>query len=170
MSRTKTCAFIVLIAFAVGIALVGDALAGEKFKTRTVYYTVKWEHIEIGDEEGHGVGVFEYNGIISNMEGKAFGDGWAVCAVGIYDMNPKTETGSGLGYVELTDRDGDKCYFRSDYKRAKGKPWQTEGKLTTPKGTGKYEGIKGGATWRSYPVAPKQSYMDHEWEVELPGR
>lgn len=39
--------------------------------------------------------------------------------------------------------------------------------FTMPKGTGKYEGIKGGATWRSYSVAPKQSYMGHEWNVEL---
>ena len=170
MSRFRIFAFIVLIAFAVGIALVGDALAGEKFKTRTVYYTLKVESIEVGDEEGHVVGVSEYKGIISNMEGKAFGDGWAVRAVSLWDMNAKTETGSGLGYVEASDRDGDKCYFRSDFKRAKGRPWQYEGIWTTLKGTGKYEGIKGGATWRHYVVAPKQFYLDHEWEVELPGR
>jgi len=168
MSALRVIALFGLIALFVGVVGLDDALAGERFKTRTVYYTVKWEPIEVGDEEGHVLGVAEYRGIVSNMEGKAFGDGWVVRAVSLSDMNARTETGSGLGYVEATDRDGDKCYFRSDYNRAKGKPWQTEGKLTTLKGTGKYEGIKARATWKSYVVAPKQFYLDHEWEVELP--
>jgi len=168
MRAIRVMAFVALIGVVFGITIVGDALAGERFKTRTVNYTVKWEPIEVGDEEGHVVGLAEYKGIVSNMEGKSFGDGWVVRAVSLSDMNAKTETGSGLGYVEASDRDGEKCYFRSDYKRAKEKPWQTEGKLTALRGTGKYEGIKGGATWKSYVVAPKQFYLDHDWEVELP--
>ena len=72
--------------------------------------------------------------------------------------------------MESTDRDGDKCYYRSEITRVKGKPWSAEAKLTILKGSGKYEGMKGGATWRGYSVAPKQMYLDQDWEVELPGR
>jgi len=43
MSRFKLFAFIALITLAFSVAIVGDALARERFKTRTVYYTVKSE-------------------------------------------------------------------------------------------------------------------------------
>jgi hypothetical protein len=36
------------------------------------------------------------------------------------------------------------------------------------KGTGKFEGIKGGGTAKDYPLSPEQSYVDWEGEVELP--
>lgn len=146
-----------------------NALAGEEFKTRTVDYAVKVKPIEVGDEEGHAMSVVENKGILSNMEGKAFGDGWVVRAVSLYDWNVKTIMGSGHSYMEAIDRDGDKCYYQSDIEREKGKSY-TEGKLTIPKGTGKYEGVKGGATWRGYYVVPQQAYLDQDWEVELPGR
>jgi hypothetical protein len=165
MSRLRILTFIALIALAFAVSLVSDTLAGEKFKTRTVYYTTKSEAIEVGDEEGHRLSVAENMGIVSNMEGKAFGDGWAVRAVSLYDWNTKTATGSGRSYMEATDRDGDKCYYQTEMKREKGKPY-SEGKCTILKGTGKYEGIKGGANWKGYGVAPKQSYLDQEWDVE----
>jgi len=50
MSKIRIFAFIALITLAFGVALVGGALAGEKVKGRTVWYTVKWEQIrEIRD-------------------------------------------------------------------------------------------------------------------------
>ena len=46
-------AFIVFIALVVGVTAARDALAGEKFRGRTVWYTVKWEQMDVGDEKGH---------------------------------------------------------------------------------------------------------------------
>jgi hypothetical protein len=53
MSRFKLIAFIALITLAFAVTLVGDALAGEKFKGRTVNYTVKFQAVDIPDQEGH---------------------------------------------------------------------------------------------------------------------
>jgi len=104
------------------------------------------------------------------MEGKTFGDGWVVWYVSPIDINVKTGLGSGYGYGEMTDRDGDKIYWRDEAKRLKGKIWASywEAEITILKGTGKYEGIKGKGTASAYPIAPKQFYADAEWEVELP--
>jgi hypothetical protein len=170
MSKPKIVATIALIAFAVGIVLVGNAVAGEKFKGRTVWYSTKWEQLSAPGEEKHLLAVNEAKGISSNTEGKAFGEGTVERFVALVDIDLKTEIGSQHGYQESTDRDGNKIYWRFEGKRLKGKFWGSrwEGKDTDLRGTGKYEGIKGEGTWSSYVIAPMQWYTDWEMEVELP--
>jgi len=108
MSRMKLIPFIALITLAFAIAFVGDAVAGEKIKLRTVKYAVKWEAINVGDEEGHVVAIQEAKGIVSNREGKPFGEGWVHRYVATIDMNYKTKFGIGHWYEEVTDPAGDK--------------------------------------------------------------
>ena len=166
MTKSKIIALIGLITFAFGITAIGNAVAGEKFKLRTIKYVVKFEKIDVGDEKGHIIAVFEAKGIVSNMEGKSFGDGWVLRLVGFSDSNPKTGFSRAHGYEEMTDKDGDKIY-----KTYKGKPVaenRFEGEYTIIKGTGKFEGIKGKGTWTAYVGAWPQFYTDEEWEVELP--
>jgi hypothetical protein len=172
MSSKVITAF-ALIAFAFGVALTGDVVAGEKSKGRTVNYYTKWEKVDVGDEEGHLVAVYEARGIGITLEGNnPLGDGLPSRGCGIIDINLKTGVGSGSGYEEVTDNEGDKYYSRWEGKRIKGELWASywEGESIIYKGTGKYEGIKGKITWVSYPVAPMQSYTDWEMEVELPGQ
>jgi hypothetical protein len=88
-----------------GIVLVNCAVAGEKFKGRTVWYTIKWEPINAPGEEKHFLAVAESKGISSNTQGKAFGEGTVERSVGVYDFDLKTEGGSQNGYQESTDRD-----------------------------------------------------------------
>ena len=76
MSKSKIVAMMPLVVFAMGILLVGNSVAGEKFKCRTAWFTTKWDPINVGDEKDHVVAVAEGKGIISNMEGKTFGEGW----------------------------------------------------------------------------------------------
>ena len=170
MSKSKIVGMVALIAFAMGIFLAADAVAGEKFKGRTVWYTIKWEPINVPGEEKHLVSVNESKGISSNTEGKSFGEGAVERGVGVWDIDLKTETGFCQGYQESTDRDGDKVYFRQEGRRVKGKLWgsQYEGKWTILRGTGKYEGIKGKGTYSLYNIAPMQAYTDWEMDVELP--
>jgi hypothetical protein len=170
MSKSKIVGMMALIAFAMGILLAGDALAGEKFKGRTVWYTIKWEQINAPGEEKHLLAVNEAKGITSNTEGKAFGEGTVDRSGGVWDIDLKSETGSSYGYQESTDRDGDKVYSRWEGRRVKGKYWgsQWDGKSTILRGTGKYEGIKGEGTYSVYNIAPMQGYTDWEMEVELP--
>ncbi len=161
MSKSKIVGTMALIGFAMGILLVGDVVAGEKIKCRTVQHTTKWEQINVGDEKDHVVALWEAKGIVSNKEGKTFCDGWISYSQGIYDVSPKTGPIAN-GYNTFIDKDGDKIFTKWDQKGLLG-TW------ISIKGTGKFEGIKGKGTWSWVPVAdPTLSYPDWEGEVELP--
>ena len=168
MSRFKLAAFIALITLAFGVVLVGDALAGEKFKLRTVKYMTKWEQVNVGDEEGHFVAIGEAKGITTNREGKWFGEGCVLGWTATFDINPKAGSIVGGGYEVVSDRDGDKWWRRWEGKAVKENCW--EGKYTIVNGTGKFEGIRGKGTWSVFEVAPQQFYSDEEWDIELPQR
>ncbi len=168
MSKSKIIGIMVLILFAMGILLVGDVVAGEKFKGRTVWYRTKVEQINVPGEEKHLMGFREGKGISSNTEGKAFNDGVVWESVGVFDLDLKVETGFAHGYAVGTDRDGDKIYHRWESRSTKGKDWASiwETKFTFVRGTGKYEGIKEKGTSSSHTIAPNQAYEDWELEVE----
>jgi hypothetical protein len=161
MSMSKIVAMMALIAFALGILLVGDVVAGEYFKCRGVYHTTKWEQINVGDEKDHVVAVSESKGMYSNMEGKTFGEGWLGVCVGFLDISPKTGP-IGNGYVTMSDTDGNKAYLKYDQKGFSGE-WAFF------KGTGMFEGIRGKGIYFWTPTADSmQGYVDLEGEVELP--
>ena len=170
MAKSKIVAMMALIVFAMGILLVGNALAGEKIKGRTVYHTLKREAIDVGDEDGHVVAVWEGKFIQTNLEG-GFGDGlpgWETCLI---DLNPKTGVGSIACYGYVADRDGDKYYYKAEGQwQKRGKPgtdgWDWWNKIL--KGTGKFEGIQGKTTGQTYFPVKGQTYTNWEMEVELP--
>ncbi len=167
MSKSKIVGIIGLIAFAMGIVLVGDVVAGEKVKVRKVQHLLKWEQINVGDEEGHVVGAAEWKGVTMNLGGKQFCDGCLDRNTGLLDMNRKTGVGSGHGYEDVTDKDGNKYYCTWEGKGVEaGKPW--EGVITIVKGTGKFEGITGKGTWVTYRVGDGWADVHWELEVELP--
>jgi hypothetical protein len=170
MSRFKLFAFIALITLAFGVTIVGDALAGEKYKIRGVFYTIKWETINVPGEEKHLLALVDSRGVLTNLEGKPFGDGMVVQSVGLLDIDLKSESGFGNWYEEYTDRDGDKICTKSEGRRVKGQYWGSswEGMVTIVKGTGKYEGIQGRAKWSYYNPAKMQTVVNAEWEVDLP--
>ena len=156
MPRFKFIAFIALITLALGVALISDALAGEKVKGRNVYYRTNWQQIPVGDEEGHIIALYETKSITTILGGKAIPDRLVGRAVGIIDIG-KAGVLSSHGYSEFTDKDGDKFYCEG-----KGK-----GDWVYTKGTGKFEGIRGGGTSKYYPLNAEQSFSDWEGEVEL---
>jgi hypothetical protein len=165
MSKSKIVGMMALIVFAMGILLVGDALAGEKHRLSVVYHTVKWEQMNVPAEEGHLIGLWDGKGVTRNKDGKPFGEGWITHSMGYADMNTKAGIGSAHFYDEWTDRDGDKIYTKSAGTMKAGR---LGGTFTITRGTGKYEGIRGGAAWENNPAGPDQSYSDWDVEVELP--
>jgi hypothetical protein len=148
------------------IAPLGSALAGEKYRGRHIFYTTKWEPVEVGDKEGHIIAIVERKGIHTDFDRKPFSDGWAIHNVGIIDMNTKTGTGYSYGYDVLTDKDGDKVFHKWEGKPGKNGQWG--GTVTFLGGTGKWKGINGTGSWIWYDVPPLQGYGDNEWVVELP--
>jgi hypothetical protein len=162
MSTSKIVGIMALIVFAVGIFLVGNGVAGEKYKCRTVWVTTKWEQINVGDEKDHVVVVAELKGIVSNMEGKTLGDGWLTWCRFIGDMSPTIGI-NGNGYGGFTDKDGDKISWKFDRKSS------GPIRLTFFNGTGKFIGIqgKGTADW-VLTAETTLTYSNWEAELELP--
>ena len=165
MSCSKIFAVTAVVMFVFGIATIDCAVAGEKVKMKAhgAGYNVKWEKIDVGDEAGHMIGIYENKGIAFN---EITGERTLDRGLGMMDINPKTKLVTTRGYGVSTDKDGDKM-FRKYEGKAVGKG-HSEGVWTYVKGTGKYEGIKGEGTWSSYSLAPGQSYWEAEGEVEMP--
>jgi hypothetical protein len=167
MSKSQIVGMMVLIVFAMGIVLVNCAVAGEYVKARNATHSLKWQQIDVGDEDGHVVVVQENKGVTTNLEGKWFADGWSCRDTGLSDLNLKTFLGSAHGYTDYTDRDGNKYYVTWEGKGVKGEKFLWGGTWKAVKGTGKFEGIQGNGTWQWYPVGD-QAYFDWKGEIELP--
>ena len=165
MSWSKIFAVTAVVMFVFGIATIDCAVAGEKMKWHGASFTTNWQQIEVGDEEGHVVVVYEAKQIYFD---ELTGERWAGPEANMLDINLKTGQGFVQGYGSITDKDGDK-QFRTQEGKPVGKDhWK--GTWTYVKGTGKYEGIKGGGTWDQYQLGPQQSYLEIEGEVEIPAK
>ncbi len=169
MSKSKIVGIMALVVFAIGIVLVGVAVAGEKHQCRIVKHTVKLNPVNVPGEEGHVIGSVEEQGIYTNLGGKALLHGWLYQSAYWWEANSKMDTGSGYGYSVATDPDGDKIYTRWEGKKVKGDP-HSRGTSTVTKGTGKWEGTQGKGTFVGSGVAPGESYTDVDWEIEIPRR
>ena len=167
MSRFKLIVFLALITLAFAVTMISDALAGEKVKFRCSVYSVKFENVAVGDEEGHIVAAYEGKGISTNLQGKKLLDGWLYRESGLMDMNGKAGNWSAQGYAEYTDPEGDKIYEAWEGKQVK-EDIPGEGTSRLVKGTGKWQGIQGNGKWTSYSPARDRHYSDNEWEMELP--
>ena len=165
MSKSKIVGMMALIAFAMGILLVGNAVAGEKFKWRVVWYTVKAESVNVPSEEGRILLVTEDKGILTVLQGNKRMNGMVGLVVRLADVNIKTGTGFGHGEIVFSDRDGDKMYWAWEGGGKEG-PWS--GPASIVKGTGKFQGLNGKATWYGADVAPNQFYVDWEGEMDIP--
>ena len=165
MSWSKIISSTAVIIFVLGIATTDCAVAGEKQKIKSHGASVndKWEQIEVGDEEGHVLAVYNSKQIYFD---EITGERSAGPAVNTIDINTKTGQGFVQGYGSTTDKDGDKIFRTHEGKPVGMGHWK--GTFIYVKGTGKYEGIKGAGTWNSYPLAPGQSYLEIEGEREMP--
>jgi len=163
MPKSKIVGIMALIAFVMGILLVGNSVAAEKFKWRVVWYVVKVQSVDVPGEEGRIILANEAKGILTVLQGSQRMDRMAGVVVISGDVNTKTGTGFNHGVIQFTDRDGDKMYWSFEGKTVKG---SSSGPMTFVRGTGKFEGLKAKATWSSVTVAPNQFYVDWDGEME----
>jgi hypothetical protein len=169
MSRCKILTVVALMAFAMGIFLVGDALAGEtgKVADRGVYYAATVHTLKVPDVEGHTIYLFESKGI-------GFSEKWGACLIyQICTLDLIKGEGTHQGYNQVTFPDGSTLTTKFEGKnmgasRTITGSHSSEGTFTYIKGTGKFEGIQGGGTYKSYHMGPGQWYSDSEGEYTLP--
>ena len=165
MLRSKIFTVLTVILFVFGIAMLDCAVAGEKIKLHGTGVGTKWQQMEVGDEEGHVIAISESKQVYFNEN---TGEKFVSVSLSTFDLNLKTGQGSLKGYGVSTYANGDKS-FRTQEGKPVGKGlWK--GTWAFTKGTGKYEGVKGGGTWESNSLAPQISYYEVEGEMELQGQ
>jgi hypothetical protein len=169
MSKSKILGMMALIAFAMGIFLVGDVMSGERGKNvaREVYYATTIHTLKVPDVEGHSIYLFESKGI-------GFSEKW-----GSYLIYHTTTLdlikgeGTHQGYAHSTFPDGSTITLKFAGKnfgtsRTATGSQGSEGTYTYIKGTGKFEGIQGRGAYKSYHMGQGQWYTDGESEYMLP--
>ena len=161
MSKTKIVGMMALITFAMGILLVGNAVAGERGKiaAREVFYSPTVHTLKVPDMEDHIIMMYEGKGI-------SFPEKWGACLVntiGIVDL-VKGE-GTCQGYNQYSFPDGSTMSGKWEGRVGVA---GAEGTWTFIKGTGKFKGIQGEGTWKGYMMSPERSYSDWEGKYTLP--
>jgi hypothetical protein len=152
-----------MIFFILGIAMIGSAGAGEKVKATATSVRTKWQPIQVNDEEGHVIAVYENTNVYSKDKNGEIPTG---VSSGVIDMNVKTGKGTLKGYVVSTYPNGDKLFTRTEGQLiGKG---QAEGTYKYVGGTGNMEGAKGSGIWKSKSLAPGISFLEVEGEREIP--
>ncbi|MGA2468978.1 MAG: hypothetical protein ABSH06_32165 [Thermodesulfobacteriota bacterium] len=169
MCKSKIVGMMALIAFAMGIFSVGDALAGERGKVaaREVLYATTVQTLKVPDVEGHTIHLIEAKGI-------GFSEKWGAYLIYLtYTLDVIKGEGTHQGYNHMTYPDGSTFTVKYEGKNMRGGRGLTgtaggEGTWTLIKGTGKFEGIQGEGTYKSYSLGPGQWYNDTEGEYTLP--
>jgi len=163
MSWIKKIPLISLIVFAFSVSMLDCALAGEKIKMHASSFITEWQQMEVGDTEGHVMAVFKAKKIYIN---EINNEKHTSSDVSIMDINLKTGQGNLQGYGVNEYMNGDITINKFEGKSVGKVHWQ--GTWSFVRGTGKYEGVKGGGTWDSYSMGPgKPSYMEIEGEMEF---
>jgi len=172
MSKFKIVGMVALIAFAMSIVLVSGAVAAERGKLtfRHASYVTTVHTLKVPDVEGHVNILYEAKGI-------NFYEKWgAAINSQIVSFDLTKGVGTYQGYMHTTFPDGSTQTTKFEGKTtttATGVGLVTgiarsEGTWTYTKGTGKFEGIQGRGTLKTYTLGPGQYYVDIEGEYTLP--
>ena len=151
-----------IIAFGVTTASAQDKV---KVKFRAYAVTTKMERFEVGDTEGHFVTLSESKGVTSDGKFTRYFTSRS-------DLIKGNGTLSGYGkYVDLKDGD----YYFSKYQGPATATKSPEGKLKITfkgtyifiKGTGKFENIQGGGTYKGGFLGKGIIFVDVEGEYVI---
>jgi hypothetical protein len=169
MKAIRVMAFVALIGFALGIAIVGDALAGERYKIAgtVTAATTKSEVFNVGDTEGHIVLLGESEGVNVSTGERNFLDG--AQNVGLDFVDLVMGNGPGQSYCKVS-KGKDAAFYKTDGKAtttlsAEGIPVTTfAGTYSYYKGAGQFEGIQGGGTYKGKYIS--RTIWVADWEGE----
>lgn len=161
MATSRILSVMIALAMILCLVTINSSVAGdkEKLKATGTSVTVKFEKIDISDEEGHIIAIFE-NKQVWFTEGTD--EKSTAISRGIMDFNAKTGKGTLSGYSVRTYKNGEKWFSRYEGKPAGKGRW--EGTHTYHGGTGKYEGMTGSGTWKTQSLARGIAIMEAEGE------
>lgn len=159
---------IIFILFVFGVATIDCAWAGEKVMGSAIGVRTEWHPIQVDDEDGHIIAVFESKNVYFSDKSGGSPNGTTGISKGLMDMNVKTGKGTIKSYVVSTYPNGDKLITRAEGQIiGKG---QVKGTFYYLSGTGNLEGVKGSGVWKSKSLAPGISFLEMEGEREISGK
>jgi len=146
---------------------VGEADGSIPVKVQFVWHSTKWESIEVGDVPGHILGVAEFKGLAF------FEDGEVATASEVSIFDQTNGRGRIEGYVLFTFGDGATQVIAiqgNDGAAQEGKK-AFEGSYSYTRGSGRFEGLKGGGTFTGkYYDDVKSGYDNFTGSYRLPAR
>ena len=142
-----------------------ETWAGEKgrFRGHGVLVLTKYEESTVPDTPGHVLSQYERDGFIFSDTGGPFLHNARYQVIARGDKSQDGLTANG--YKIFTMPDGSQIFAKFEGKFSGG---HLVGTLTFIGGTGKYQGVKGHATWDLVKVSDKVSWDIVEGEYELP--
>ena len=147
---------IIGVVICISIFTIADlVVAGETINWQGTGFTTKFEQMEVGDVEGHIIAVSQGKQVFIN---KKTGEKTVSISTNTMDINPKTGKVTLKGYGVGTAANGDQL-IREQVGQAVGKG-HYKGTFTWLKGTGQYEGVKGGGTWESWTLSKGVTYYE----------
>ena len=148
---------------------VTTSLAQEKIKTKRKDYgvIVKYETFKVDDIEGHALNLYEMWGVGAGSSGES-----TSISKGTSDLIKGN--GTHQGYYKNTDKDGSIFFSKwqgkvSTTESPEGKPIMTwEGTFSYVKGTGKWENVQGGGTYKGGFIARGVyvNYIEGEYVIK----
>jgi hypothetical protein len=163
MFRFKFFSVLMAVTLVVWVGMFHRAQAGEKVKMHGTSVVTQWHQMEVGDEDGHVIAIFETKQVYFDEK---TGEKLTRVAKNLSDLNFKTGKGTMTSYGVITDANGDKRFNHSEGRLVGKGRW--EGTSTYINGTGKMTGIKGRGTWVSQALGNGISYVEAESEIDLP--
>ena len=128
---------------------------------RGILVVVDKTSMKVEDRANHTVAATEYDGAVFNDEGKPFLDKARYQVVAVNDAGVLR-----VGYNTFTDADGAKVFAK--YSVTELKPPEHHGTLEFTGGTGKYEGITGGGTFRIVYIGDRVGWTEFNAEYTIP--
>jgi hypothetical protein len=139
---------------------------------RSSHYNTKAYAIEVGDVAGHSIFLYEQTGLFFQEDGQ-------VASLSVKGISDYTQgSGPGHGYMLLTYEDGSTTCINwklTATAAPDGKTASWKGTFEYTKGTGRFEGIKGGGSitgkrLAALPGAGAQMYNDITGTYTLPSK
>lgn len=161
MSYSRIYAITIVLVMILSLSTVDFAEAEETVKTKASGTSIntKWHEIEVGDVEGHVIAVFQNT---QAWKSDITGEQMTAFSRGTMDLYKKSGKGTMQGYSVMNFSNGDKRFASFDGQIVGKGKW--EGTYNDINGTGKYEGCKGGGTWKTQSLGPGISHIEAEGE------
>ena len=163
MSCNKVILATVGITIFLTMAIIDKTTAEEmpKIQATDPSYETKIYKLAVGDDEGHVIAIFENKSVLQRDDAD---ENMPESSVGFLDINPKTGTMFGKGYVINIDKDGDKLIQEWEGKSTARKQWK--GTWGIIQCTGKYEGTEARGTWTSQYLTLQHGNIEVKVELD----